>query len=482
MVLVNTGKGTLDADFHSVPTVHLDHEAGAQLRRYVESAGDQARIAIDPAAEDGAEVPRLAAFSGRGPGADTDLVKPDLAAPGVSVLGAVAPTAASGRNWDVLSGTSMAAAQVAGLAALVRGERPDWSPTAVKSAMMTSAYDMAAGPSGPLAQGAGHVDPTRFLDPGLVYDASSTHRAPSPRGVNTASIAVDDLVGRTVVRRTVTNVSNRVETYNATVSGVPGVDVSVVPATFQLEPGESQAFRVRLVATGTARFGRFAGGYLTWHGSRGHTVRAPLAVRARRLTAEDELDGAGGSGTLQLTGTGGMTGDVPVEVTGLVGATPEPVDLAPGGPFDVRQPSAGPSTHRATFEVADNAAAVRFDVRGEDEGADFDLYIYRDGELVTHASAESPGEQVTLLDPRPGRYEAYAHLQDFTADSSGEATFTGWVLPDEDTGTLQTPPTVQLRGNARFSIVATWSDLQTSQRWFGLVRVGAAEVTAVSID
>ena len=66
-------------------------------------------------------------------------MKPDVMAPGVDVLAAVSPEEGKGRNWDLLSGTSMASPHIAGLAALVIGKHPKWSPMAVKSALMTSA-------------------------------------------------------------------------------------------------------------------------------------------------------------------------------------------------------------------------------------------------------------------------------------------------------------------------------------------------------
>ena len=123
--------------------------------------------------------------------------------------------------------TSVSTAQVAGLAAVLRAEHPTWSPARVKSALMTTAYD-TSDPS-PFSQGAGHVEPRRYLDPGLVVESGPAAWRAFLRGdvraqdLNLPSVAVGGLVGRATVVRRVTNVSSSTETYTAAVSGLPGV-------------------------------------------------------------------------------------------------------------------------------------------------------------------------------------------------------------------------------------------------------------------
>lgn len=89
----------------------------------------------------------------------------------------------------MVSGTSMAAPHIAGIAALVKQKHPHWSPAAIKSALMTtsSQIDRAGRPlqaqqysetetmklvtATPFDYGSGHVSPRAALDPGLVFHA-----------------------------------------------------------------------------------------------------------------------------------------------------------------------------------------------------------------------------------------------------------------------------------------------------------------------
>jgi subtilisin family serine protease len=103
---------------------------------------------------------QLAGFSSRGPRKGDGAIKPDITAPGVDI---VAAKAAHGQIGDPaadgyvsLSGTSMAAPHVAGAAAIIAGEHPDWTATRLKSTLMGTAKPNAW--LTPFQQGAGRVD------------------------------------------------------------------------------------------------------------------------------------------------------------------------------------------------------------------------------------------------------------------------------------------------------------------------------------
>ena len=111
----------------------------------------------------------LADSSSRGPGLGPTL-KPDLAAPGSSILSAF------GGGFGTLSGTSMAAPHVAGAAALLLQGHPAWGPAEVKSALMATAHTgvLARGArASVLSQGAGRINVAAAADPGLLLSPPS---------------------------------------------------------------------------------------------------------------------------------------------------------------------------------------------------------------------------------------------------------------------------------------------------------------------
>jgi len=115
----------------------------------------------------------LADFSSRGPRIDGAL-KPDLTAPGVAIVAANSSTGSlgePGEPYTTLSGTSMATPHVAGAAAILRQQHPDWSPARVKAALMGSAAPHPA--LSPYAQGAGRLDVARAIDQTVLADPPS---------------------------------------------------------------------------------------------------------------------------------------------------------------------------------------------------------------------------------------------------------------------------------------------------------------------
>lgn len=215
----------------------------------------------------------------------------------------------------------MSCPHISGLAALLKAAHPEWSPSAIKSALMTTAYtqdntnsplrDASVGEfSNPWAHGSGHVDPQKALSPGLVYDASTdeyiaflcsmdytvdqvnaivkrpnvtcSRRYSDPGALNYPSFSVVFERRKRVVRysRELTNVGDAGSVYRVAVS-VPStvkVKVKVQPATLVFKKvGDKQRYTVTFVADkGTGRLTRNGFGSIVWSNAK-QQVKSPVA-------------------------------------------------------------------------------------------------------------------------------------------------------------------------------------------------------------
>ena len=107
---------------------------------------------------------QIAGFSNQGPRTHDIGLKPEITAPGVDITAARARDGVFGAPGDlytVLSGTSMATPHVAGSAAILAGEHPDWKATRLKATLIGSAHPVPGTPT--IAQGAGRVDVARAI-------------------------------------------------------------------------------------------------------------------------------------------------------------------------------------------------------------------------------------------------------------------------------------------------------------------------------
>jgi hypothetical protein len=303
MVLANTGdEEDISLDHHSVPTVHLDRADGAAVAARLGGGG--AEMALEAARAVPAPADQLAPFSSRGPQRTVpDIPKPDLAAPGVAVVSATSPQGPRGRVFAVKSGTSMAAGHVAGVAALLTQLHPDWSPTARKSALMTTASadvsETGGGAAGPFAAGSGRIDPNRAADPGLVLEVSPADYARylegiqpgavpgeaqpiAPSDLNLPAVSYAHLIGAAVTRRSFTSVDEASGTWQVKVVGLAGMAVTAVPPVLTLAPGQSGDVQLVFVHAG-APFDAYATGALVLtHDGDGRTIRLPVSIRPVR--------------------------------------------------------------------------------------------------------------------------------------------------------------------------------------------------------
>lgn len=501
MLLVNKTPGSVDTDAHAVPTVHLDAQYWDATFAYAADAAATVSFAAGNSTDYVSPTPQVAGFSSRGPvRADgSDILKPDISAPGVAILADGPNADGADPTFQFLSGTSMASPQIAGLAALYLGERPNATPAEVKSAMMTSSYDTVNAANetvtDPFAQGAGHVDPTKFFEPGLLYLNGVNDwwsyiagigydvgvEPVDPSNLNLASIAIGSLTAPEAITRTVT--STQAGEFVAEVNGLAGIDVQVEPATLSFAAaGESKSYTVTFARTDAA-LDSFSTGSLDWV-SGDTRVHSPVAVQPVTLVAPATVAGTGTRGSVDVSITAGGTGDIALRTEGLAAGLRQP---NPADPADV---------HTGTGKVGDNfnyqvqvpagTALARFDLDAVDNATDLDLIVYRlsgDGGTPVagwQSATGSADERVDLASPQAGFYRVFVDV--FSGSTAFDVTSYA-VLSEGGEGSFSaTPNPVPAVQGEPISYTASWTGLKPKTNYLGLVHYADTGLsTAVSV-
>lgn len=485
MLLVNLTPNSLNADLHFVPTVHLADTVAAAVHAYAATAGATASIAQSTITFT-TPAPFTAAFSSRGPllAGSGSLLKPDIIAPGQDILAGVAPPNNSGRLFDVYSGTSMSSPHVAGLAALLKQVHPDWSPMAIKSALMTTAGDVLDGPNtNPLVifrQGAGHVRPNSAVDPGLVFDSAfndwagflcGTQLGPdfctsngipvlNPSDFNTPSIAIGALAGSQTVTRRVTNVSGGWATYTAAVTGMAGFNVQVSPSSLTLARGQTKSFTVTFNRT-SAALSAYTGGQLTLTGgtssrqSDQHAVRIPIVVQPVGLAAPAEV---AGSYTVKF----GYTGPFSATPRGLVAAATSGGSVVTNASVDIPVTIPAGTTY-ARFSLFDANVS---------KPSDLDLEVYNSaGTLVGSSGSGTSAEEVNLVNPAAGTYTVRV-VGFATGDSATSFTLFNWALGTADAGNMTVTAPANATTGGSGTVGLSFSGLAAGTKYLGAVVYG----------
>ncbi|MDW4574352.1 S8 family serine peptidase [Microbacterium sp. M3] len=502
MILVNKTPGSLDNDFHSVPTVHIDAQHRDALLEYVRgTAGATATLVGDNVTGVETPTPQIAGFSSRGPilADGSDVIKPDVSAPGVAIIAATHNGPKEAATFGFKSGTSMSSPHVAGLGALYLGEDPDATPAQIKSALMTTAYDLVDASGDPVAdtfaQGAGHVDPKRYFQPGLLYlndtmdwlsyiegalgaDYWTDAEPMDPSDLNLASIGVGALAGTQTITREVT--ATTAGTFTASVD-LPGVDAVVSPSSFTIAAGETQAFTVTFT-NATAPVEEWTTGFLTWTGA-DTTVRSPIAVFPVTADAPPAVSGEGADGSVDVTVTPGFTGDLPLNVFGLAKD-----DVLIDGDETTGADTDGLT--KVLVQVPEGVELARFALNSsvDTAGTDLDLTVKRvvsDTDLryyqAWQSATGSADEAVQIPQPTAGWYLIEADVFAFTGPFTWTATSA--LVTDGGLGSLTaTPGTLAAEQATPTTYNLSWSGLE-SGTYLGVVRYGDSDVrTVVSVD
>lgn len=475
MILSNTSDAqTLNADLHSVPTVHLPFADRAALLAYGATAGATASLGASQQAF--VVAPDVAGFSSRGPAlaAGGNLLKPDIMAPGVDILAAMSPVE-GGENFGFLSGTSMSSPHLAGIGALYKQKYPSWSPAAIKSALMTTASQTRTDNSpiagGAFAYGAGQVVPNSAVNPGLVYDAGyndwvaflcgsgqignsfCSSIAINPSNLNYPSIAIGALAGVQTVTRTVTNVGSQPATYTASVEGLAGITVTL-PPTFSINPGASKTYSVTFTSAGAA-IGSWAQGAIVLKSNLGHVVRSPAVVRPVAMAAPVQVSGS-------YSVTFGYSGPFSATPRGLVPANVQSGAVATGGQVDftVNVPA---GTTYARFSLFDSNVS---------QPSDLDLEVYNSGgALVGSSGSGTSNEEVNLNNPAAGAYTVRV-LGYAVPNGAADFKLFSWALGSTAAGNMSVTAPASAAVGQVGNIVITTNGLTAGSKYLGSVVYG----------
>jgi subtilisin family serine protease len=294
---------------------------------------------------------QLTSFSSGGPRNGDSAAKPDVTAPGNSI---VSTLVGSGNKGTTLSGTSMASPHVAGIAALVRAANPSWSPLAVKAAIVGTASAAASdiSPYNVRTAGSGAVQARKAVDTvgyattpdgtaSLSYGYDPTGAAYSEPLVitlhNTSAAAITyNLAGASIVSvspSSVTVPANSTATVTATAALTVGQLGSTLFASNSLGAlgsawGGVNTFRGAVVATPTTS------------GAGIYSLRVPFMAVPRALSniAAGSRSAYSGGGirtaTIPLSNSGIHTGIADVYAWGL--SDPQDLPATPIATNDIR--------------------------------------------------------------------------------------------------------------------------------------------------
>ncbi|KAJ6818959.1 CO(2)-response secreted protease-like [Iris pallida] len=329
-IFVQDAQNSIASTYITFPATEITSQAAANIFTYINSTKNPVVTILPTITVDKYKpAPDVASFSSRGPSAQTsNILKPDIAAPGVNILASWIPTNGSSEvppgqepsTFHLDSGTSMSCPHVTGVAATIKSWNPTWSPSAIRSAIMTTANLLnnnkapittdSGSTATPYDYGAGEVNPNDALQPGLVYEVETEdylqflcnygYQATTiklitkvPDGfecpknsskdlisnLNYPSMSVSNFTGTPtkVLSRVVTNVGgNEATTYTVSVKSPPGLDVKVVPDKLQFTMNTKKlTYQVTFSSSSTLKSDAF--GSITWTDGT-HRVRSPFVV------------------------------------------------------------------------------------------------------------------------------------------------------------------------------------------------------------
>lgn len=260
MVLANDAANgdSVEADDHFLPAVHISYSAGVTLKAWVADGGAShtATIRGTQLEVNDAWGDVLASFSSRGPNrAAGDILKPNIANPGESILAAIGIGNPNPPQWSFYSGTSMASPHGAGGAALMMALHPTWTVDEIQSALEMTAWQDVLDYDGtqpdPFDMGSGRMDLSVASKAGLVmnetranYDAANPATGGDPSTLNLPSLGKGACYKTCSWTRTFRSTASSSVTWTIDLAAANGMDLTVSPTSFTIPAGGTQTITV----------------------------------------------------------------------------------------------------------------------------------------------------------------------------------------------------------------------------------------------
>lgn len=393
---------------------------------------------------------RLASFSNRGPVTPLGVIKPDVAAPGVSIRAA----SRSGNAVAELSGTSMASPHVAGAAALISAARPSWTADEIISALtLTARADNIVPQTGsavmtPHERGAGTLDLSLAVNASLALKPGAgqfrNSSIATARSLNLPTLGHENCIETCTLTRTFSAMQGTSGGTYQVIANLPNTIAMTPVSNFTLANGAaSQAVNFTFSTTAQTSLNNWSYGSITIRRVGGGTpdLKLPVAIYLSNGTEPALV-------SFNVTGERGFV-DIPVsEVISLPNARFGSTDLANplvkqagliqdptrGDPYD--DLAVGVTTQLLTLDYSDGRSrtfrvGVTLGPVGTPAATDLDLFVGVDTsfdqsaqEVEERCSSASAGntESCVITVTHPGSGPAitvWALAQNFQSSSVG---------------------------------------------------------------
>nr|WP_283105177.1 S8 family serine peptidase [Shewanella seohaensis] len=494
LINVDAASDNIEQDLHTLPAIHLKMSDGETLLSWLASGANH-QLAINESQY--IHIPEngdiAGSFSSRGPNYPIpSTITPDIAAPGVDIFAGhttewpfVEPSIAVPREFDFMSGTSMASPHVAGALTLLAALRPHWTPDEAQSAIMTTANsntfkdddgDGIKEASTPFDAGAGRIQIDKAVKAGLLlriseqdYLDADPAKAGDPAQLNLPTMVGLKCLTKCEWTRTVTATADASWTLS-TQSQTEGLMLAVSPASFALKAGQSQQLTITASPTASLSslwsFGEIqlsASGFPEQH----LTVAAEFTggnvptEEVVKITAHRDAD------SFTLPGFASIgSDDLQVQLMGL-----SKVDTVEGQTAwdpDAKYRAQNPETyHVIPLNTNSSVAMVGVWVNSAD-APDLDLFIVRDSNLdgkpsqleldnaVCVSGREDSKESCFIETPTPANYLAVIHNYQGTAPHNLDKHSISMVkVRKTDSSLTGVVPTTVAPGEM-FDLTLTW--------------------------